>query len=103
MHLRIGDVETGDILLNKNNNIEYLVVDVKYCEDDYYNVLYLREYSKIKKSLEYGNMIKVDSYNDYTIEINADNDGIYINDRWEMVDHINLETIRYFKLRGLQR
>lgn len=93
----INDINIGDILLHKDFNTEYLVVDGYFYEDSYYTVLYLRKYDEVKDSLNYGDMISVNSYNHYTIIIDGSD---YTDDVWEFVRHIDIETIRYFKLRG---
>ena len=93
----INDIDIGDILLHKDFNTEYLVVDGYFCEDNYYTILYLRKYDEVKDALNHGDMIGVNSSNHYTIIIEGKD---YVDDDWEFVRHIDVETIRYFKLRG---
>ena len=97
--LHINDVNIGDILLHKDFNTEYLIIDGSFCEDAYYTILYLRKYDEVKDALNNGNMIRVDSYNNYTITIEGC-DRLYLEDTWKFINHIEIETIRYFKLRG---
>ena len=99
--LNINDIGIGDVLFNNVMNSKYLVVDGNICEDSRYTTLYLRSYNKVKKSLELGTTLKVHNYNDYTIEINGGNNSYFDKD-WEVVDHMDIEVIKYFRLRGIQ-
>jgi hypothetical protein len=86
----------GDILLNKDTGIKCLIVDITV---DPFMKLYLREYNKVMDSLKQGKMISVNSYDDYTIEAYADD--VYTYGIWKMIGHEDIETIKYFRLRGV--
>lgn len=94
----INKISIGDILLNKDTNIKYLVVDKYDYKQNGNATLCLREYAKVKKQLDYGIQVKMHTYNDYTIEIN----GMDLDENWDLADHIDIEIIKYFRLRGLQ-
>ena len=97
--IRIDDVNIGDVLLYKETNVEFLVVDTSYCEDNYYTTLYLRRCDNVMDLLKSGNMISVHSYNDYTVSIDGC-DYLYLDEFWEIIGHEDIETIKYFRLRG---